>query len=96
MYKRQPYDRLTGRGEGLLYSQQTHTALLDALEEAVGLHAAEGKEGASGQQLQQHYANLRRNAHGAACEIGETAWHWRCELQRLLACQCHARLHECV
>ena len=90
-----PYDRLTGRGEGLLYSQQTHAALLDALEEAVGLHAAEGKEGASGQQLQ-HYANLRRNAHGAACEIGETAWHWRCELQRLLACQCHARLHECV
>ena len=40
-----PYDRLTGRGEGLLYGQQTHAALLDALEEAVGLHAAEGKEG---------------------------------------------------
>ena len=34
-----------------------------------------------------HCAALRANAHAAACDIADTAWHWRCELQRLLACQ---------
>ena len=69
------YERSTRCGQGVLYSSHTHGSLLGALEQAVALFA-------SGE----HYAALRSNAYEQACDIADTAWHWRCELQRLRAC----------
>ena len=63
-------------GESLLFSSHTHSSLLAALQRAVTLYADVD-----------HYAALRRNAHASARDIDDTAWHWRCELQRLLACK---------
>jgi len=79
-----PYERAVRVGEGVLYEAHTHSALLGALHEAVALHAED-----------EHYAALRRNAYAAACDSADTAWHWRCELSRLLACHCSA-LTECT
>ena len=62
-------------------------ALLDALGRALTLYRADGGR---------HYAALRANAHAAACDVSDTAWHWRCELTRLRACANRARLHEVV
>ena len=80
-----PYEPATQSGEGVVFGSHSHASLLSALQAAVRLHADDA-----------HYAALRRNAYGAAYDIADTAWHWRCELRRLLACRCHARLDEFV
>ena len=71
----QHYSEADGSGSGLLVEDHTHTALLRQLEHALALYADA-----------RHYAALRRNAWDAACDVGQTACHWHCELQRLRAC----------
>lgn len=79
LYERvREYDRTTQRGAGIRFEGHTHNALLAALTTAVALFEEDSGE---------HYRALRRNAHDAACDVSETAWHWRCELHRLRACQ---------
>lgn len=71
-----PFDERTATGAGVLFSSHTHSSLLAALQRAVMLYAQPD-----------HYSALRANAHAAACDVADTAWHWQCEIQRLLACQ---------
>lgn len=79
------YDEASRRGAGIPFSGASHSNLLAALQRALALYAQP-----------EHYAALRRNAYAAACDVSETAWHWQCELERLLACQQPAWLHEGV
>ena len=80
-----PYNAATRCGAGLPFASVSHSALLATLERALALYAQP-----------EHYAALRRNAHAAACDVSETAWHWQCEIERLLACQQPTWLHEGV
>ena len=70
------YDERTRQGSGVRYGAHTHGSLLAALQRAIMLY---------GQP--QHYEVLRANAYAAACDVADTAWHWQCEIQRLLACR---------
>ena len=60
-------------------------ALLGALHSALELY-----------RQPDHYAALRANAHAAAADVADTAWHWQGELQRLRACRAAVRLAELV
>ena len=64
----EPYDEVTRRGAGVLVSSHTHSSLLDALQRATRLF-----------DQSVHYEALRANAHAAARDIADTAWHWQCE-----------------
>ena len=77
------YDEARRTGTGILFTEHTHSCLLGALMNAIQLY---------GQN--EHYAALRANAYKSACDVSETAWHWQCEIERLLACQQPMWLHE--
>ena len=68
------YDESTRAGTGIRYEAHTHSCLLSALLRAVALYSQSDD-----------YSALRANAHAAACDMADTAWHWSCEIQRRLA-----------
>lgn len=70
------YSEGSRSGTGILFHSHTHGSLLAALQHAIALYARP-----------LHYDTLRANAHAAASEIADTARHWLCEIERLLACQ---------
>lgn len=68
------YDEARRTGTGVCYEVHTHSSLLSALQRAAVLYSQPAD-----------YSVLRANAHAAACDMADTAWHWSCEIQRLLA-----------
>ena len=76
------YDERSRQGSGLTFSGHSHSALMSSLERALALYAQP-----------EHYVALRRTAYAAACDVSDTAWHWQCEIERLLACKQPPWLH---